>query len=73
MLTSRYLILPQYLNILNDAKYPVDSLEIQKMPKVKNNILHVNPMAKKFFVNKDIIQIFIIYFCDMNLFCFYCN
>jgi len=45
MLTSQYLILPQYLNILNDAKYPVDSLEMQKIPEVKNNILHVNPMA----------------------------
>lgn len=57
--TSTYndYILPQYLNILNDAKYPVNSLETQKIPEAKNNILHVNPTEERderFFVDEDI-------------------
>lgn len=52
-------ILPRHLNILNDAKYSVDSSEIQKIPEVKNNILRANPMKErneKFFVDEDIIE-----------------
>ncbi|GAB1864250.1 Cytoplasmic phosphatidylinositol transfer protein 1 [Camponotus japonicus] len=54
--THNAYILPQYLN---NAKYPVDSLEMQKIPEAKNNILHVNSMEESdesFFVNEDIIQ-----------------
>ncbi|XP_050447394.1 uncharacterized protein LOC126849515 [Cataglyphis hispanica] len=52
-------ILPRHLNILNDAKYSVDSSEIQKIPEAKNNILRANPMEEnneKFFMDEDIIQ-----------------
>ncbi|XP_072751958.1 uncharacterized protein [Anoplolepis gracilipes] len=52
-------ILPRYLNILNNAKYPADSSEIQKIPEVKADILLANPMKERnerFFMNEGIIQ-----------------
>lgn len=52
-------ILPRHLNILNDAKYPIDFSEIQKIPEAKNNILRTNPIEEKnerFFEDEDIIQ-----------------
>lgn len=45
---------PRNLNILNDAKYPIDSSEIQKITEATNNILRANPMEERherFFVD----------------------